>query len=148
MAFFGCEVSPVNEGALRTLRSAIASCIAFTTSRKATDLTFAVGSRGRDVDPDVEIVCRRTLGIRRCMAKCEESRDMIKDIYKGYQKRNEPGIYKNEEDLKGRIIAGEPGTTNRARQRRRRRPHGPVGFLLESLFLQAAALSPDLVIMQ
>ena len=109
MALFGCEVAPVNEGALRTLRSAIASCIAFTSSRKATDLTFAVGSRGRDVDPDVEIVCRRTVGIRRCMAKCEESKTMIKDIYIGYQKRNEPGIYKNDEDLRGRIIAGGAG---------------------------------------
>ena len=75
------------------------------------------------------------------MAKCDENKQMVKEIYEGYRKRNEPGIYKDDEDLKDRIIAGEPGTKQRSRQRKRCKPHGLVGFLLESLFLQAAALS-------
>ena len=77
MGLFGCEVAPVNEGAMRMFRSAIASRIAFTTSLRATDLTFATGSRDRDVDPDIGVVCRRALGIRRCMATCDESKRMI-----------------------------------------------------------------------
>ena len=88
MGFFGCGVAPVNDGALRTLRSAIASRIAFTTTRRATDLTFSAGSRGGGVDPDIEIACRRAMGLRRCMAKCEESGKLVEEIYKGYKDRD------------------------------------------------------------
>ena len=72
MALFGCELAPVNEGAMRTLRSAFASCLTYTTTRRSLDLTFAAGSIGPDVDPDIEVVSRRLAAVRRSMAKSEE----------------------------------------------------------------------------
>ena len=63
MGLYGCEVAPVDEAALRTMRSAIVSCLTFTTVRRSTDFTFATASRGRDVDPDVEIVNRRVVAL-------------------------------------------------------------------------------------
>ena len=65
---------------------------------------------------------------------------MAKEILEEYRKRGEPGCYKGEEDLATREIAGEPGTPQRSRLRKRCKPQGPIGFLLESLFLQAAAV--------
>ena len=75
------------------------------------------------------------------MAKGDQNKKMIQYIYEAYRKKREPGIYVNQEDLKERTLRGEPGTARRGKQRKRCRPQGPVGFLLESFFLQAAALS-------
>ena len=80
LGLYGCEVAPINESALRTRRASIASCLTFTTARRSADLAFAIGSRGRDVDPDVEIVCRRAIAIRRSMAKDDRSRKLIQEI--------------------------------------------------------------------
>ena len=95
---FGCEVAPVNEAALRTFRSAIASALTFTTARRSTDLAFAVGSRGSDVGPDVEIVTRRVAALRRTLAKSDEQKEMIDEIYEGYQDKGEPGCYRGPDD--------------------------------------------------
>ena len=86
------------------MRSSIASCLTFTTVRRSADLTFAIGSRGRDVDPDVEIVCRRAIALRRSMAKDEKNKKMIQELYEAYRQCDEPGIYKNQDDLKERTL--------------------------------------------
>ena len=86
--------------------------------------------------------------LRRAMAKCDKQKGLAKDIYKAYKAKGEPGCFKGEEDLRFRTIAGEPGTPQRARLRRRCSPFGPVSFVLESLFLQAAALDSNYEIRQ
>ena len=43
-------------------------------------LNLAAGSRGPDVDTDVEVVSRRVAAVRRSMAKSEEQSDMAKEI--------------------------------------------------------------------
>ena len=43
MGLYGCELAPVNESAMRTLRSAIASCLTSTNSGRSVDLTFPQG---------------------------------------------------------------------------------------------------------
>ena len=68
-ALYGSEAAPVNESALRRLRSAIADTITFTTARRAVDLTYATCSNGRDLDLDIEIVCRRVAAVRRALSK-------------------------------------------------------------------------------
>ena len=65
---------------MRSLRTAIANCITLVTSRRSTDLTFAIASRGRDVDPDVEASTRRMMMLRRAMVKDDAAENMIKDI--------------------------------------------------------------------
>ena len=81
MGLYGCAVAPVNEAALRTFRSAIASCLTIATTRRSADFTFVAASLGRDVDPDVGIVNRRVVALRRGMAKCNKQKKMIGDIY-------------------------------------------------------------------
>ena len=46
------------------------------------------------------------------------------------------------------IIAEEPGSSTRARMRRKCKPKGPVGYLLETIHLQASAIDEAKVIHQ
>ena len=133
----------------KKLRTALANCLSFTTARKSIDMTFAAASKGPDLDPDIEVVARRAAALRRGMAKSDHQRMMAKDIFEGYKARGEPGCYRDHEDLKHRVVAGEPGSPQRARLRKRCRPLGPIWFLLESmLFLQAAAVDGTFTIKQ
>ena len=50
--------------------------------------------------------------------------------------------------LRNELLRESRELNKRARLRKRCKPHGTVVFLLESLFLQAAALNPDSEIMQ
>ena len=70
---YGCELAPVNETAMRSFRSAVASCLTYVTKRRSVDLTFATATRGNDVDPDVTVVCRRVTALRRALAIEEDN---------------------------------------------------------------------------
>ena len=70
-ALYGCEVAPVNERALRTLRARIAKTLAYTTEQRSTDLTFATCSNGPDLDPDIHILARRAVALRRFITRHE-----------------------------------------------------------------------------
>ena len=59
---YGCESAPINESAMQKLRTAIANCLTFVTSRRATDFTFSIASGKTDVDPDVEECTGQWLG--------------------------------------------------------------------------------------
>ena len=90
---YGCEISPINETAMRSLRTAIVNCITFVTSRRSIDLTFAMASIGTDVDPDVVVVCRRTTALRRALTINVENASMIEDIIGAYTEKKKPGIF-------------------------------------------------------
>ena len=64
-ALYGFEVAPANEYSLRTPRTSISKTIAYTTSQRSADLTFAVASYGPDLDPDIHIFSRRAVAFRR-----------------------------------------------------------------------------------
>ena len=40
------------------------NCVTYTSKRRSVDLVFAMASEGQDLDPEVEIVARRTIGLR------------------------------------------------------------------------------------
>ena len=103
---YGHVASPINETATRQLRTAIANCITFVTSRRSTDLTFAMASRGADVDPDVEAITRRMTMIRRMMSKDGKVNETIKEIYAKYCEQGEPGCQTEYEVLKNKHLGG------------------------------------------
>lgn len=78
----GCQLAPLTEAVMRAFRAAVASCLTFTTSRRATDPTLATASRGTDIDPDV-VVCRMT-ALRRCMARATGMAKMADDFMEQY----------------------------------------------------------------
>ena len=73
-ALYGCESSPVSEQALAKYRTAVADTITKTTSKRSSNLTFSSSSEGPDIDPDVEVVCRRVKALRRYLVKEERAK--------------------------------------------------------------------------
>ena len=110
---YGCEVAPINETALRTLRSAITRTLTYTTEQRSADLTFATSSHGHDLDPEVAILTRRTTALRRFINKSEENAERIKTIMNEYMERGEPGMHVGEEQLKEKELGGDPTTKER-----------------------------------
>ena len=78
-ALYGCEVTPVNETALRILRTSFVKCMTFTTAGRSADLVFAMTSKGSDLDPDVNIFVRRVAAMKICIQKCRKPEEDRKD---------------------------------------------------------------------
>ena len=73
---------------------------------------------------------------------------MVRAIYRMYSERKEPGIYKQGDKEQQKAEGGDPTSKARAALRKRCRPLGPIGFLLESIHRQAAPLDPSWKIIQ
>ena len=142
---YGCELGPINETAMRGFRAATATCLTYNTSRRSTDLTFAMCSRGGDLDPDIEVVRRRVAGFRRAMVVQDKAENMVKDIIKCYAEKGHPGICRGHDDpnLKNKQPAGEPTSKIRAEVRSQCKTRGPIGYMLESMHMQAAAMDEN-----
>ena len=121
-ALYGCEVAPVNETALRKLRTAVTKTVTFTTEQRSSDLTFATASHGPDLDPESSIFARRATALRRFINKSVQNEERVKTIMKAYRNNGEPGIYVDEEQLMEKKIAG-------GRRRRRERRLGTSASL-------------------
>ena len=107
----------MNETAKRTFRAKIVSCLTFNTTRRAVDLTFSVATKGNDVDPDMIIVCKRAAAFRRARARHREAKQLMKEIMGRYEEVGEPGIYREDEELSRKELAGEPTSPQRAKMR-------------------------------
>ena len=130
-ALYGCETSPINETAMRMLRTATANCITFVTTRRSIDLTFAMLSRGADLDPDVEATTRRMIMLRRMMVNDQKTAKMMRDIYAKYREEDEPGCQTDEITFRSKKLGGEPTSETRGLLRKQCNPRGPVGLALE-----------------
>ena len=73
---------------------------------------------------------------------------MARAIYRMYRERDEPGVYKQGDKEKPKAEGGGPTSKARAALRKRCKPFGPMGLLLESIHLQAASLDPSWKIVQ
>ena len=147
-AMYGCEVSPVNEIALRTLRSSFADVLTYTTARRSADFTFSVVSGKTDLDPDVEIFVRRVTAMRRYITKSPANKEKMLRIYELYRGRGEPGIYQDSDQLSMKEVGGDPATKERSLVRNMCDQKGPCGLLLETIHLQGAALNGEFGVVQ
>ena len=100
-----------------------------------------MASEGTDLDPEVEIVARRAVAFRIYYTKDDTNKHKVDKIYHEHAKAKEPGIDVDDHFFTEKCIAEEPATPERAKLRKQCNPQGPIGFLLESLHLQAATLS-------
>lgn len=131
---------------MKSLRSAFADGIAYKTSRRSIDLVFSMASHGTDIDPDIEVVTKRCVAFRRLHENNGELAKLSKEIMALYKFKGELGVYDEEigeEMLAMLLAAGPPGTKERMLLRRKCSPKRPVGHLLESAHMQAAAISLD-----
>ena len=113
-ALYGCEVAPVNESALRTLRTVITNTVTFTTEQRSSDLTFATASHGADLDPDASILARRAAALRRYINKGTQNAERLKTRCQASKRRKEPWIHMDDEQLSNKKVAGDPATAERA----------------------------------
>ena len=148
MGTYGCETAPVNESAIRQPRASIADAITYTTVRRSPDLVFATNSMGTDIDPDIAIHTQRVVAMRRAIVKDKDMEAVIKDIMRMYALKGGPGIYSGDENLAAKQLAGEPGSRTRAQVRAQCDPQGPIGHVLESMHMHAAAVNSRMEIVQ
>ena len=80
--FFGCETAPINESAMQKNRTAIVNTLTYATTKRATDLKFAVASGKTDVDPDVEVYTRRATMYRRMVGANDDNKKWLKKFMK------------------------------------------------------------------
>ena len=75
---------------------------------------------------------------------------MIQDIFNKYKDDGRPAICEDGNDMKlnSKILAGEPTSKTRATLRSQCNPQGPVGYMLESVHLQAAMMDTSYKIHQ
>ena len=94
------------------------------------------------MDPDIEVAKRRILGFRRAMVIHVGAEQMIKDIFTKYHEQGHPAICNDDKDpeIGKKVLGGEPTSKARATLRSQCKPQGPVGFMLESLHIQAAMM--------
>lgn len=89
-AFYGCELTPANETALRVLRSSFIKCMTYTTSRRPVDLVFSVASEGAYLDRAVNILVRRVAAFRTYVQTNKRNEETMSEIYRGYKEEEEP----------------------------------------------------------
>ena len=81
-AIYGVEASHVNIAALQSLRSAIASAIGPSSSKRNVDLLFDCRSCTKDLDPIAHILYERIAALRRMMATHIGNEVMIRLLIK------------------------------------------------------------------
>ena len=86
--------------------------------------------------------------MRRAYVKNPKQRRMMEEILAEYKKNEELGVYKNDEQIKGKELGGEAASSERGQLRKQCNQQGPVGLLLESLHLQAAVMNDRFQILQ
>lgn len=98
----GCEVAPINETAMRTLRKEIVGAVAFSTTIRATGSSFATCSYGNDTDPDIHVYLRRVRAFRRAYSEEKIMKDAIEDICDMYLKASRASSRKRAKATKNR----------------------------------------------
>ena len=96
----------------------------------------------------MEICRRRVTALRRCYHGNDDDAAMVQDICEKYKDKDEPATKHTEKDLLGKDVVGPAASKERASLRKQCRPHGPVGLLLETMHLQTAALTDQVIIKQ
>ena len=115
------------------------------------DFTFAAASQGTDIDPEIQVYTKRALSFRRAYYVSRCNKKLIDENYELYKKAGEPGIINTDQCMDeqlNKMIAEEPGTSQRTRIKKECKPLGPVGFLLETVHMQASAMDDKKIIHQ
>jgi hypothetical protein len=142
MGLYGVESTYVNDQVLGSFRAAVLDAVGPHTPQRCGALVFKNSSFGADLDPDVNVLLLRVVGIRRYVEKCERGRAHFKAIHDRYIQEKFVGIAEGS-DLAGLEPAPPSGHAGRGRWAAPFTPKGPVGLLLHSLHQAGAALDNE-----
>ena len=99
-ALYGIEGSQPPGQQMRKVASAIKDAITHSSTHRSHDLTFAVCSNGSDLDPEVHMLIRRVILLRRMMTKHVRASEAVLHIYRLYKSHEYDGT-----DV-GKVLAG------------------------------------------
>ena len=103
------------------------------TTKREVDLLFSVTSgEGDDLDPVVQILTRRVMGLRRANAKQSSILMKMKSILRCYNHLGAAATDIGNDELFGEP-APHPNTMNRKHWMDEVKPLGPIGYLLQSV---------------
>ena len=145
---YGIESSPACDEAMRTFRTAISNAIAPHSSLRSIDLTFTAANCGKDLDPLVITLVRRTTMLRRMCCKHEPNDLLVREIWEKYRDAGHLGTKTNASALASKTPRPTHGSARRQFGKNAVVPRGPIGLLLESIHEIGASLSADLDIRQ
>ena len=103
-ALYGVEACPVNRDALATYRASMVDALAETKNNRSSDLVFALSCDGQDLDPEVDILRRRAVAMRRYLSLYPEQKERIATFLAYYTAQQAAGT--------------DPGESTILRQRR------------------------------
>ena len=101
---------------------------------------FAANSHGTDFDPEIEILAKRVMAIRRLATGSEEARRRVEDILAVYRAAGRRGTVVDEDALDQLMPAPPPLHKDRGKWDPDTPPKGPVALLAHSLHLVGAAV--------
>ena len=141
-ALYGCEAAPMSEAIMRKLQIAIAKCIGSPAARASNALTFTFCSFGDDLDPEAQQFVRRSVMLRRMCAKHGGTREQAETVRAQYAQQKYVGAYQEDQGLSLLLPSPPPGEPVRAKWKPQSPPKGPIGLLMCSTHLCAAAIKP------
>jgi hypothetical protein len=144
VALYRYEASRICPVTLLKLRSAIKQVLGSHTSHKSTDFTFAVSSHGSDLDPEVVVLCRRILFIRRILTKRPHCIEIARRTWQQYEDYQYIGTDINKVQTGLCEIAPPLGKGSRSNWKPFFAPFGPIGVLLEQLHTIGVGMDENL----
>ena len=134
--------------ALARYKAAVVAALGGATRNRSPDLVFATLSGKQDLDPEVEILVKRVIAIRRQICKSRECLDRVKKLLTRYIHHGVKGTFLSEEALTHLCPAPPVGDPLRHMWNPHNQATGPIALMLHSLHLIAAAMDTDLVVHQ
>ena len=127
-ALYGIEATPACERTMQGLRAAIANVIGPHSRTRSVELAFATAGQGKDLDPDITGVVRRSTMLRRMLIKHPEHITTAHKIWELYKVAKHPGTQYDHATLKGKNPIPLFGKSGRNKGKPEYNRSGQVGF--------------------
>lgn len=139
--FYGIEGSDLTDTQVASLSAATIQVFKQTNSRYDVDWHYATCSHGKDLDPNVQVVLRRIVGLRRAHCKGPHMQHKLRSIMNLYAQRE--GFTKwlhTGPDATYHDPAPHPSRASTAAWKHTIETKGPVGFLIQVVYCMGALI--------
>ena len=143
---YGCEATHVSEMMLARLSTAVCRVVGPLGKNRSREIAFALWGEKLDPDPEIFILTKRVLKLRRMICKFPTVQKMVLETLQVYTNFKHVGTEHADTQLHSLLVAPPPGGPNRQCWKPKASPAGPIGLLLRDLHFKAMVLNTDLEI--
>ena len=140
LALYGCEASPINDGDMAKLTTAVARAIGPYSQNSSTILASLLCAKGRNMSGDFAVLNRSFNLLRRITVKHPQAKLKIQRIYQHYLRSGKAGTLANDAETFAKSSCPPPGLGSRALWNDAANTKGPIGLLLSRVHGSAAFL--------